>query len=138
LIGLDDVRGWFGKDGLRAYEIANGTLASTPQAGMQEASCSLKSGEGVLLDVRSTNEYVAGHAPGATHIPLGYLASRAKELPKNLPVYAHCGGGGRSSIAVSILHKLGFENVSNIPGGFYEYKELGLPIETGNPEPVSR
>lgn len=135
LIGLDDVRGWFGKDAIRAYEKARGTLPVTSQVGMEQAASDAKKGEAVLLDVRSSSEYAEGHAPGAAHIPLGYLASRAIEVPTDRPVYIHCGGGGRSAIAVSVLHRLGFENVSNIPGGFYEYRELGLPIESGLPVP---
>ena len=138
LIGMDDVRGWFGYDALRGYEKVRGTLPSTAQIGMAQAASEAKIGEAVLLDVRSTMEYENGHAPGAQHISLGTLAARAHEVSTSCPVHVHCGGGGRSAIAVSVLHKLGFENVSNIPGGFYEYKELALPIETGNPEPVSR
>lgn len=135
LIGLDDVAGWFGRDAVRSYEKVNGTLPVTPQVGMAQAAREATEHEAVLLDVRGSSEYIEGHAPRATHIPLGYLRIRAGELPRNTPIYIHCGGGSRSSIATSVLHRLGFENVSNIPGGFYEYKELGLPIETGSAIP---
>ena len=36
--------------------------------------------------------------------------------------------GGRSAIAATVLRRLGFRDVANIPGGFYEYRELGLPV----------
>ena len=131
LIGLDDVQGWFGKDALRAYERAHGTLPITPQFDMRDAASQASAGEVEILDVRGSAEYDEGHIPGAIHIPLGYLTNRSPEVPNKKPVLIHCGGGIRSAIATSVLHRLGFENVSNVPGGFYEYVELGLPIEMG-------
>jgi hydroxyacylglutathione hydrolase len=129
LIGLDDVQGWYGQDGLRAYEIEHGTLPITPQASIEEAYRRSQAGEAHLLDVRTPSEWNSGRAPGAIHIPLGYLPDRTDEVPTDKPVYVHCGGGIRSAIASSVLHRAGIRNVINIPGGFYEYKELGLPVE---------
>lgn len=136
LIGLDDVRGWLGRDGWRAYEDRHGTLPLIQQAGIAEAHRRSAAGEATLLDVRGLGEYQAGHAPGALHIPLGYLSARLSEVPSGRPVYVQCGGGTRSAIGASILKRAGFDQVANLPGGFYEYKELGLPIETALPQPT--
>ena len=61
--------------------------------------------DAVMLDVREQDEWDAGHAPGAVHIPLGELPSRLGELPDSdagmLAVI--CRGGGRSSRAVAWL-----------------------------------
>lgn len=130
LIGLDAVEGWFGSDALRAYENERGTLPVTPQVDMRQALNQAKSGQAAILDVRGQSEFDEGHVPGAIHIPLGYLAGRANEVPTDRPVLIHCGGGGRSATATSVLHREGLTNVSNIPGGFYEYMELREPVET--------
>lgn len=139
LIGLDDVRGWLGRDALRAYEIAHGTLPISPQIGMAEAVRRSERGEAALVDVRGLSEWEAGHAPGAIHATLGYLPRGEADLPKDRPLLVYCGGGTRSAIGAAVLRRLGYSNVANIPGGFYEYRELGLPIETGPaPEPAAR
>ena len=52
----------------------------------------VKSGEVTVLDVRPSEEYRAGHIPGAVSIPLGELKARFKELPKNREVVAYCRG----------------------------------------------
>lgn len=124
LIGLDDVAGWFGRDALRAYESAHGTLPVTAQSSMRDAVDQANQGCACILDVRGQTEFDEGHVPGARHIPLGYLSERAQELPKDQPILVHCGGGVRSAIAASLLHRAGYSDVANIPGGFYEYLEL--------------
>lgn len=133
LIGLDDVRGWLGKDALRQYEIAHGQLPILPQVGMAEAYRQVQLGEGVLVDVRGLSEWGAGHAPNSIHATLGYLPRREAPLPENKTLYIACGGGTRSAIGASFLRSQGFERVANVPGGLYEYRELGLPIEKSEP-----
>ena len=58
----------------------------------------------VILDVREKDEWDAGHAPGAVHIPLAELPSRLHELPDtdDGTLAVTCRGGGRSSRAVAI------------------------------------
>jgi MFS family permease len=63
----------------------------------------------VIVDVRSDEEFAAGHIDGALHIPLDRLALRASELPKDAVVVTACGkGGGRSDRAAVELRALGF------------------------------
>jgi hydroxyacylglutathione hydrolase len=66
--------------------------------------------------------------PGATHIPLGYLRDRLRELPKDCGFVTQCMSGGRSAIAASILRSEGFERVSNLIGGLQAWKDAGLPV----------
>ena len=82
-----------------------------------------------VVDVRGASEWAEGHVPGALHIPLGYLADRAGEIPAGRPVVVHCQAGGRSSIAASVLERLGLANVSNLSGGITAWAGAGLPIE---------
>ena len=70
---------------------------------------------GVLLDVRSPEEFAAGHLPGAMNIPVGEVRARAAELgPRSRPVVTYCRSGGRSARAASTLRELGFERVLNL------------------------
>jgi len=48
-----------------------------------------------LLDVREDDEWAAGHAPGARHIPLGQVGARATEIPQGEAIYVICRSGGR-------------------------------------------
>jgi rhodanese-related sulfurtransferase len=83
----------------------------------------------VLLDVREQDEWDAGHAPGALHIPLGELPSRLDELPDidagTLAVA--CRGGGRSSRAVAWLSQQGFD-VANLDGGMKAWQGAGKQL----------
>ncbi|WP_433530419.1 MBL fold metallo-hydrolase [Micromonospora sp. CA-263727] len=60
----------------------------------------------VVLDVRLTNEWRAGHLDGAVHVPLPDLRRRLAELPPG-PVWVHCGSGYRATAAASLLANAG-------------------------------
>jgi hydroxyacylglutathione hydrolase len=99
------------------------------QASAQDVASKLDSL--TVVDVRSANEWGSGHIPGAVHIPLGYLADRTRELPTDRPIVVQCQSGGRSSIAASVLARMGFANVTNLSGGITAWAAAGLPIEGG-------
>ena len=76
----------------------------------------------VLLDVRTPQEYAAGHIPGSRNLPLDRLESISDLLPEtDTPVFVHCLSGGRSARALAILREMGYHKVSNI-GGIGAYK----------------
>ncbi|HUZ23458.1 MAG TPA: rhodanese-like domain-containing protein [Streptosporangiaceae bacterium] len=83
--------------------------------------------EAWLLDVREVDEWVAGHAPRATHIPLGQLSSRATEVPRDMTVYVICRSGGRSARAAFALASAGWEAV-NVAGGMQDWAAAGRPM----------
>lgn len=82
-----------------------------------------------LLDVRGESEWREGHIPGAQHIPLGQVAERLDEVPRDKPIVVQCGTGLRSQIIASLLQKHGFRKVSNLVGGFDAWEDAGLPVE---------
>ncbi|MDE3724460.1 rhodanese-like domain-containing protein [Nocardiopsis sp. N85] len=86
---------------------------------------------GYLLDVRENDEWAAGHAPTAVHIPLGELNTRAGEIPRDVRVYVVCRAGGRSAQAVAALNNAGWETV-NIAGGMQAWELTGLDMETSS------
>jgi rhodanese-related sulfurtransferase len=77
-----------------------------------------------LLDVREDDEWQAGHAPAATHIPLGELQQRVAEVPGDLPVYVVCRVGGRSAHAAAWLNHVGVQAV-NVDGGMQRWAAAG-------------
>lgn len=93
--------------------------------------------DAVVLDVREPDEWQAGHAPNAVHIPLGDLPARVGELPEvddTLPVV--CRSGGRSGRAVQWLQAQGYD-VVNVDGGMRSWGEASKPLSsegTGEPE----
>ncbi len=70
-----------------------------------------------LVDVREPFEREICVIPGAVPIPLGELASRMAEVPRDRPVAVHCKSGGRSAKAVRLLREAGWTNVRNLAGG---------------------
>jgi rhodanese-related sulfurtransferase len=81
------------------------------------------------LDVRTPEEYQAGHIPGATLIPLDQLAARAGELPVNEPILIYCRSGNRSLQAMNLLGEAGFQELSSMAGGISAWSAAGLPVE---------
>jgi sulfur-carrier protein adenylyltransferase/sulfurtransferase len=70
-----------------------------------------------LLDVRQPDEWETCHIAGALLIPLGELADRVDELPRDRRLIVHCKAGGRSARAVAYLMEQGFTDVWNVEGG---------------------
>lgn len=85
--------------------------------------------DAILLDVREPNEWVAGHAPQAVHIPLGDLDRRAGELPAGRPVVCICRSGARSLRAAALLVENGFD-VHNLNGGMRAWSVAKLAVVT--------
>lgn len=82
-----------------------------------------------FVDVRTPEEYAAGHAARAINIPLNELPERLDRLEKNEPVYVICQTGRRSKEASEILVKNGYNWVFNVSGGTAAWESAGLPIE---------
>lgn len=128
----------------------------------QEAQKTLEGDANALyVDVRSIPEFTQGHPKGAINIPLmhfqgGGMAPNpdfqkvaSTVLPKNKKLLVGCQAGGRSQKACMILEQLGYENLSNVMGGFgggqdpmtgapvKGWKDSGLPVSQDNGEGVS-
>jgi rhodanese-related sulfurtransferase len=65
-----------------------------------------------VVDVRTPEEYAAGHVPGAVNIPFDRMAARHGEIgPPATPVLLYCRSGRRSGIAAGTLAEKGFTSV---------------------------
>ncbi len=78
--------------------------------------------DGVLLDVRTQEEYLDGHIEGSINIPLQEIDKISQNVQnKSVAIFVYCRSGARSKKAVDILAKMGYDNVKNI-GGIIGYK----------------
>ncbi len=107
----------------RLFGLRGGVGSVTPGDAHQRQSAG-----SLLIDVRERQEWNSGHAPGAKHIPLGQLAQRARELPKDRELLVICRSGNRSSVAVELLQQAGFPQVHNVTGGMVVWQRVGLPV----------
>jgi len=91
-----------------------------------------KRGLVTVLDVRPSEEFAAGHLPGAVNIPIERLESELGKLPKRREVVAYCRGPYclMSFEAVLKLRKRGWK-ARRLENGFPEWKAAGLPVRTG-------
>ncbi len=87
----------------------------------------------VLLDVRERDAWLAGHIPGARHLPRGQLELRINdEMPDpTLRIVACCEFGRISTLAAATLRTLGFRRAAALDGGMKLWRERGLPLSVG-------
>jgi rhodanese-related sulfurtransferase len=83
-----------------------------------------------VLDVRSSEEFAAGHVANARHAPLEKLAELAESLKrfKDRPVVVYCERGGRASTAIAQLNALGFKQAFTVRGGVAAWRAEQLPL----------
>lgn len=106
---------------------------AVPAVAAEEAARRVDEGA-VLLDVREPDEWNAGHAPDAVHVPLAALAASVDRLDKDQPVVAVCRVGGRSERAAAVLLQRGYDAV-NLAGGMQAWRAAGMPIVTDSGDP---
>ena len=122
-IGIDNVAGYFSAPSVLALGLRTESYPTSKPTDLQGK---IESNEVVLIDVRASTEFKAGHIAGAEHRFLGRLLRELKSLPKSKPVVVQCQGGGRSAIAASILQRAGYD-VINMQGGYNAWVPSGLP-----------
>ena len=91
-----------------------------------------REGRATVVDVRPSEEFAAGHLPGAVNIPLSELEARLADLPPDAEVVAYCRGPYcvLAYEAVARLREHGYE-ARRLEDGYPEWKKAGLPVESG-------
>ena len=94
-----------------------------------DAALELGCGAATLIDVRSDEDWKAGHARGAKHLNRGEVEVEIEEQVPDLDqrIICYCGGGSRSALVAESLQKMGYRNVRSMTGGFRGWKTAGLP-----------
>lgn len=121
-VGYENFAGFL-DGGIAAWERSGRALRAAPRAGREAI------GGGVqVVDVRHPEEYAAGHIPGALSLPLGDLPGRTAALLHDQPLLVHCAHEYRSALAISLLERAGYTEVSHLVGGFDGWEADGLPV----------
>ena len=128
MIGLDRLAGWFGADAITEWSASGGKLVATRHIEPADVSAQMRDGA-VVVDVRATPEWRAGHVAGSLHVPLGRLVAQMQDKPRTQEVILVCESGSRSAIGASLLTTAGFTDVSNLTGGLAAWRREGLPLE---------
>lgn len=128
-IGFDHIAGYL-QDGVHALEKHPDLLQSTERVAANVLATELASPvPPLVLDVRSPKEVQSKRIQGSVSIPLNHLEERLEELPRDRKIVVHCAGGYRSSIAVSILQRHGFRNLTELAGGIAAWEAAKLPSQ---------
>ncbi|MCB1899623.1 rhodanese-like domain-containing protein [Cognatazoarcus halotolerans] len=97
----------------------------------EQAVAAIKDAD-ILLDVRETDEYAAGHIPGAIHISRGMLEFKLGNMPelsaRDLKIVLYCKTSGRAALAACALAEMGYLEVQSITGGFDAWSAAGYPV----------
>lgn len=113
--------------------------AQVAEVSVQAAAAALEAQDAHLVDVREDNEWLAGHADGATHLGRGIIE---RDIEKRFPdpatrLHLYCGGGFRSALAAVSLRQMGYTNVASVAGGWKAWLQARLPVTT-KPEQLPR
>ena len=116
----------------RAYLTERGAMAAVQSNALLRR---VRAGEVTVLDVRPSEEYRAGHIPGALSVPLSELKKRLAELPKNREVVAYCRGPYcvMAIDAVELLRKKGVK-AHRMEQGVADWRARGWRVETSTEE----
>lgn len=106
------------------------TVQGFAELNTSDAVKEMNAGNVVLLDVRSENEFLAGHVINSINIPLNYLEKRILELEKHKQsrLIVICQSGARSKQACATLKKAGFANLASLSGGVMAWQHDKLPL----------
>jgi hydroxyacylglutathione hydrolase len=129
LIGLDRIAGYFNSEAVEWWRTHRGSIETMDALRTADVESMLRLDDVFVLDVRSRGEWEAGHIPGVLNIPVGHVAERSDELPRDRLIVVHCQTGSRSAIAASVLKARGFQ-VANVHGGYDEWAASGRPVES--------
>lgn len=88
----------------------------------------------LVLDVRSAEEYHAGHVPGAVNIPHDEVEAALPRLEpfRSREVVVYCRSGRRAALALAVLGKAGFTTLEHLAGDMQEWTAAGLPVDTAD------
>jgi rhodanese-related sulfurtransferase len=105
-------------------------MASSEETQVTVADAARLAEEGaMLLDVREDDEWQAGHAPQAEHIPMSVLGQELDRLDQARRIFAVCRSGSRSDRVATALRQRGYD-AANVDGGMQAWAAAGLAVVT--------
>ena len=126
--------GALGYDVGKLRKVPHNPLPSAAKVPAEAVQSRLGSAAGapVLLDVRTPEEFAAGHLPGAKNIPYDQIPSRIRELKsvQDSEIVVYCRTGRRAGIAIDILSGAGFRKLGHLEGDYEAWSAAGRPVST--------
>jgi rhodanese-related sulfurtransferase len=116
---------------------STGSLDSALAVSIQDQHITVQEAQGrrengaFMLDVRTIEEWNAGHISGATLIPLDQLSTRYNELPVDQEIVIYCRSGNRSAQALSLLSDVGILDIFSMDGGINNWISAGFEVVAG-------
>jgi len=127
-LGYDNIGGYLAGTIVTWYKAVL-PVERLDMATVVELKESMDSGEDwLVLDVRSRDEYLAGHIEGSLNVYVGLMEKRLEHVPKGRKIAVICKSGTRSGLASSILLKAGRTGITNVLGGMDAWKKAGYPV----------
>ncbi len=128
-VGYDYVVGYL-EGGINAWQAAGKEVDKIKRITADEFEKELSANHNMVVDVRKPGEFEAEHLENAVNIPLDFINEQLASYPKEDHFYMHCAGGYRSMIAASILKMRGYDNFTEIAGGYNAISKTALPKTT--------
>ncbi|BFG70967.1 MBL fold metallo-hydrolase [Sediminibacterium sp. KACHI17] len=123
-VGYDYTIGYL-KGGFEAWKASGKEVDQIRSISAEELAVIAANEQVHILDVRKNSEHLSEHVINAENAPLDFINDSMSQIDKNKTYYVHCAGGYRSMIFNSILRARGFNNLTDIKGGFKAIKESG-------------
>jgi phage shock protein E len=116
-----------------AAVLLTGCTSSSPAVSDVDVTAAaeiVESGDAVILDVRTSEEFAAGHLPGAININVeaADFADRVSGLDESAETLVYCRTGNRSGIATAEMADLGFTDMSDLQGGIEAWATAGEEV----------
>lgn len=121
-VGYDFTIGYL-KGGIAAWVKAGKDVDKIESISTEETLNRAKSGQGEIIDVRKTSEYLSEHILEVENAPLDFINDSMLKINKDKTYFVHCASGYRSMIFISTLRARGYENLIDVQGGFKSIKE---------------
>ena len=120
-VGIDKVIGYItSAKGLEREEVKS--ISPDELEGMDNA---------FVLDVRTANEYAAGHIPDAHQLHAGRVMWNLGDLPRDRPLVTHCQSGARNAVVASALRAAGFSHIIELEGSYQAWEKADKPVSKG-------
>lgn len=125
-VGYDQVRGYL-KGGMEAWQQAGKAVDNIQSVSAEVFADRYPREQPLVFDVRREGEFTTEHIQAARLTPLDSLEAHLPEFPKEEPFYLHCAGGYRSMIAASLLKARGWNNFTEVAGGYAAIRKTTIP-----------
>ncbi|MBL7942151.1 MAG: MBL fold metallo-hydrolase, partial [Flavobacteriales bacterium] len=129
-VGYDNTLGFL-QGGFGAWKAAGKEVSVINSLTAVQAADQLGTAASEVLDVRRPGEFESEHLAVAKNVPLDFINDELSAVSKETPYMVHCAGGYRSVIFISILQARGYENLTNIEGGYAALSKTALKKASG-------